>query len=205
MPYVGDELHHSGWNICSSCHDSKRKRDTLVLPGLMSDRVYFIDTTDEKSPKIKKIIEPEEMHKHGLATPHTTHCAPTGDIIISTMGKPNGDGHGDFICIDSESLEVKGSWTKSDKKADFGYDFWYQPHHDVLISTEWGVPRIFKRGFHVDDPVDPSRSINSFIYLNNLSIHINFYLFFCCYNCDVSYFISLSRGLREKFEHLLLE
>lgn len=55
MLAVGDELHHSGWNICSSCHDSSRKRDTLVLPCLMSDRIYFVDTSDEKAPKIKKV------------------------------------------------------------------------------------------------------------------------------------------------------
>ncbi|XP_020297393.1 selenium-binding protein 1-A-like isoform X3 [Pseudomyrmex gracilis] len=54
MLAVGDELHHSGWNICSSCHGSSCKRDTLVLPCLMSDRIYFIDTSEEKVPKIKK-------------------------------------------------------------------------------------------------------------------------------------------------------
>jgi len=55
MLTAGDELHHSGWNICSSCHGSSRKRDTLVLPCLMSDRVYLIDTSNEKMPKIKKV------------------------------------------------------------------------------------------------------------------------------------------------------
>ncbi|KAK0072560.1 hypothetical protein PV325_011170 [Microctonus aethiopoides] len=164
MPYVNDELHHAGWNICSSCHDSERKRNTIVLPCLMSDRIYFIDTTNVTAPTIRKILEPEEMYKYGLATPHTAHCSPTGEIIISTMGKPNGDGHGDFICIDSDTLEVKGTWTLSEKKAKFGYDFWYQPYHDVLISTEWGVPRIFKRGFTPRDcePSTYGRSLNFF-------------------------------------------
>lgn len=56
MLTVGDELHHSGWNICSSCHGSSdRKRDTLVLPCLVSDRVYLVDTSNEKMPKIKKV------------------------------------------------------------------------------------------------------------------------------------------------------
>ncbi|KAJ0034298.1 hypothetical protein Pint_25544 [Pistacia integerrima] len=36
MPYVGDELHHSGWNSCSSCHgDSSAQRRFLVLPSLV--------------------------------------------------------------------------------------------------------------------------------------------------------------------------
>lgn len=73
------------------------------------------------------------------------------------MGKPNGDALGDFLCVDSESLEVKGSWTKGDKRAMFGYDFWYQPHHDTLVSTEWGIPRVFKTGYAPDHSKDPGQ------------------------------------------------
>ena len=54
MREIGDEIHHSGWNTCSSCHNVPRERNTLVLPSLMSDRIYFIDTSDERNPKIKK-------------------------------------------------------------------------------------------------------------------------------------------------------
>lgn len=163
MLHVGDELHHSGWNICSSCNDQPRKRDTLVLPCLMSDRVYFINTSNERAPSIKKVLSPAEVHEHGVSTLHTSHCAPTGEIMISTMGKPNGDAQGEFLCIDSETFEVKGLWTKGEKKAAFGYDFWYQPYHDVLVATEWGVPRVFKRGYKITDSADPKtygRSLN---------------------------------------------
>jgi len=60
MLEVGDELHHSGWNICSSCHDSSgKRRNILVLPCLMSDRVYLVDTCDDKAPKIKKVRMPD--------------------------------------------------------------------------------------------------------------------------------------------------
>ncbi|XP_035735335.1 methanethiol oxidase-like [Vespa mandarinia] len=165
MLHVGDELHHSGWNICSSCHELPRARDVLVLPCLMSDRIYFVDTSNETSPKIKKVLEPKDMHEFGLSTPHTSHCAPTGEIIISTMGKPNGDGQGEFLCIDSETLETKGSWIKDGNKAAFGYDFWYQPYHDTLIATEWGTPRIFKKGYAPDHVTDTT------IYGRNLNIY----------------------------------
>ncbi|CAB0041679.1 unnamed protein product [Trichogramma brassicae] len=152
MREVGDELHHSGWNICSSCHgQANEKRDTLVLPCLMSDRIYFVDLTNEREPKIKKILEPEEMHRHGVATPHAVHCAPTGEIMISVLGNPRGDALGDFLRIDSKSLEIQGTWTRGEERAKFGYDFWYQPYHDALIATEWGVPNVFKRGFASED------------------------------------------------------
>ncbi|KAK9297777.1 hypothetical protein QLX08_008691 [Tetragonisca angustula] len=163
MPHIGDELHHSGWNICSSCHNVPRKRDTLVLPCLMSDRVYFIDTSNERAPSIKKVLSPADVHRHGVSTLHTSHCAPTGEILISSMGKPNGDAVGEFLRVDSETLEAKGTWTVGEKKAAFGYDFWYQPYHDTLVATEWGVPRIFKRGYTATDSADPvlyGRSLN---------------------------------------------
>jgi len=45
MPYIGDELHHFGWNACSSCHgDSSKSRRFLVIPGIRSSRIYIVDT-----------------------------------------------------------------------------------------------------------------------------------------------------------------
>ena len=38
-----------------------------------------------------------------------------------------------------------------DSKDVLGYDFWYQPLHNVMISSEWGWPSAFRRGFHLDD------------------------------------------------------
>ena len=54
---MGDELHHSGWNSCSSCHgDASKSRSRLILPGLHSDRVYVIDVkTNPLSPSIYKV------------------------------------------------------------------------------------------------------------------------------------------------------
>lgn len=111
---------------------------------------------------VRKVLEPSEVHRHGVSTLHTTHCAPTGEIMISTMGKPNGDGQGDFLCIDSETFEVKGTWTRGDKKAGFGYDFWYQPYHDILVASEWSAPKIFKNGYTEADSSDPGWFLLSF-------------------------------------------
>ncbi|KAJ4432008.1 hypothetical protein ANN_20622, partial [Periplaneta americana] len=167
MPAVGDELHHSGWNVCSSCHgDSAKKRDKLVLPSLVSDRVYLVDTaTDPKAPRLHKVIEGELMRALDVSTPHTSHCLPSGEIMISTMGDKNGNGKGDFVLIDANTFEVKGLWTAGQKKAKFGYDFWYQPHFDVMISTEWGAPKGFKKGFVLNDVQDKDmygQSLNVF-------------------------------------------
>jgi len=53
MPNVGDELHHFGWNACSSCHgDESKSRRFLIVPGQRSSRIHGIDAADERAPKI---------------------------------------------------------------------------------------------------------------------------------------------------------
>jgi len=151
MPNIGDELHHSGWNSCSSCHGEKDKvRQYLILPGLESDRIYIVDTrTNPKAPSIHKIVEPSEIHsKSGAKMLHTAHCLASGQIMLSGMGDLEGNAKGSFVLLDGNTFECVKNWEKEGNAAEFGYDFWYQPRHNVMISTEWGAPRLIKAGFN---------------------------------------------------------
>src|ERR671938_106067 len=67
MPGVGDELHHFGWNACSSAlcpwapHPHVERR-YLLVPGLRSSRIHVVDVKDDPaSPKLAKVIEPDEL------------------------------------------------------------------------------------------------------------------------------------------------
>src|ERR687890_2695983 len=68
MPNVGDELHHFGWNACSSalCPNMPHphvERRYLLVPGLRSSRIYVIDVKDDPvNPKLTSVVEPEELH-----------------------------------------------------------------------------------------------------------------------------------------------
>jgi len=53
-----------------------------------------------------------------------------------------------------------GRWVKGEEKGQFGYDFWYQPYWDVLISSEWGAPRCFVNGFKPEFVEDPSKFLH---------------------------------------------
>lgn len=53
--------------------------------------------------------------------------------------------------LDGETFELKGNWEHECEVPPTGYDFWYQPRHNVLISTAGMVPRIAGRGFNPDD------------------------------------------------------
>ena len=64
MPNAGDELHHFGWNACSSClcpnaPHAHSERRYLVVPGLRSSRIHILDTkADPRRPKIVRVLEP---------------------------------------------------------------------------------------------------------------------------------------------------
>lgn len=152
MPNIGDELHHIGWNACSSCHhDSSKERRYLIVPGVRSTRLHIVDcVTDPRAPKLHKVIEGDEIkEKTNLSGPHTVHCLGP-DIIISMLGDADGEGPGGFLHV-NEDFEVVGRWENDISGMNFNYDFWYQPRHNVMVSSEWGAPNTFMPGFDLDD------------------------------------------------------
>jgi len=150
MPTPGDELHHYGWNACSSCHGDGHRR-YLIVPGLGSGNIHIVDAADPARLKLKKTIPGKEIaEKTNLATPHTVHCRADGTIMLSMLGDADGNAPGGFLEID-EDFQVKGRWEKSTAGMHYNYDFWYQPRHNVMISSEWAAPNTVKRGFHLKD------------------------------------------------------
>uniref|UniRef100_F1L0D8 Selenium-binding protein 1 n=1 Tax=Ascaris suum TaxID=6253 RepID=F1L0D8_ASCSU len=151
LPNIGDEVHHSGWNACSSCYgDKNAKRSHLVVPCLLSSRIYFIDTLDPKNLKLHKTLEPDAAFRHDVGFPHTTHCLADGNIMISTLSDADGNHKGDFFLVNGKDFDAAGTWIAEDsKKPEFNYDFWYQPRQNVMISSEWGAPAAIKQGFNM--------------------------------------------------------
>ena len=111
MPNAGDELHHFGWNACSSClcpyapHPHMERR-YLVVPGLRSSRIHILDTKpDPRKPALVKVIEPEEVkRKSGYSRAHTSHCGPDG-IYMNGLGSVDGKGPGGIIAVDPQTLD----------------------------------------------------------------------------------------------------
>lgn len=154
MPFVGDELHHSGWNACSSCHgDASKQRRYLVLASLQSGNIYAVDVgKDPRAPVLHKTVKGEEIkEKLGLTFPHSIHCLANGQLMISAMGDREGNASGAGFVLLNSDFSVAGRWEAGDQRPEFSYDFWYQPRHNVLVSSAWGAPRVFRNGF---DPAD---------------------------------------------------
>ena len=111
MPNVGDELHHYGWNRCSSaCHGPDRSH--LIVPGFRSSRIHLLDVaSDPRRPRIEHVIEPEELVREtGLTRPHTVHCMPGDNVVISMLGDADGNGACGFAVLDARTFEIKGRW-----------------------------------------------------------------------------------------------
>jgi len=149
-----DELHHSGWNACSSCHnDSSKTRNYLILPSITSAKVFVFDVgSNPREPSLKHTVQPEEIFaKTNTSFLHTSHCLADGNIMISGMGDKDGNPKGSFVLIDGKTFEVNGTWESQGEETPFGYDFWYQPRHNVMVSSEWGSPKSFTKGFNPAD------------------------------------------------------
>jgi selenium-binding protein 1 len=152
MPYVGDELHHFGWNRCSgACHGPDRSH--LIVPGFRSSRVYVLDVADDPlRPRIQKVIEPEELVRAtGYTRPHTIHCMPGENVVLSMLGDAEGNAAGGFAVVDGQTFEVKGRWEDGGPKPPMNYDFWYQPRKNTLVSSEFGAPNAYEPGFDLAD------------------------------------------------------
>ena len=152
MPGIGDELHHMGWNACSSCHgDIEKERKYLIVPGVRSSNLHIIDCgTDPRKPSLFKVIEGSEIKaKTNLSAPHTIHCLGS-DIIISMLGDAVGNAPGGYLHI-NESFEIVGRWENSMGDIKFSYDFWYQPRHNIMVSSEWAAPNTFMPGFDLEE------------------------------------------------------
>jgi selenium-binding protein 1 len=152
MPHAGDELHHFGWNACSSClcpnapHPHTERR-YLVVPGLRSSRIHILDVkADPRSPKIVKVIEPETLiERTGYTRPHTVHCGPEG-IYVSALGNAQGKAPGGILLIDPETFDVRGRWEIERGPQELAYDAWWHLGYDTLVTSEWGTPDTVENG-----------------------------------------------------------
>jgi len=154
MPNAGDELHHFGWNACSSAlcpyapHPHVERR-YLLVPGLRSSRLHVIDTKpDPRQPRIVKVIEPKDVaERAGYSRLHTVHCAPDG-IYVGALGQTDGEGPGGILVLDHDSFEVLGRWEVDRGPQVLAYDFAWHLGYDTLITSEWGTPKMVEGGLN---------------------------------------------------------
>ncbi|RKP50922.1 selenium-binding family protein [Trinickia fusca] len=152
MPNKGDELHHFGWNACSShlCPNAPHphsERRYLVVPGLRSSRIHILDTKpDPRRPSIVRVLEPDEVaKKSGYTRPHTIHCGPQGIYVVS-LANAQGEAPGGIFLMDHDTFDIRGRWEIDRGPQELAYDAWWHLGYDTLVSSEWGLPATFENG-----------------------------------------------------------
>ncbi|MEI5999862.1 selenium-binding family protein [Paraburkholderia bengalensis] len=156
MPNTGDELHHFGWNACSSClcpnapHPHTERR-YLVVPGLRSSRIHILDTKpDKRKPQIVRVLEPAEVaEKAGYTRPHTVHCGPAGIYVVS-LANAQGEAPGGIFLMDHETFDIRGQWEIDRGPQELAYDGWWHLGYDTVVTSEWGLPATFENGLVPD-------------------------------------------------------
>src|ERR1017187_7335781 len=123
LPNKGDELHHFGWNACSSAlcptgdHNHGDRR-YLVVPGIRAS----------------------------YSRPHTVHCGP-GYLYVSCLGGAAGEeGPGGVALLDHATFDVLGQFEQDRGDQYLAYDVWWHINDDILVTSEWGTPSMIEDG-----------------------------------------------------------
>ena len=120
-----------------------------VAVAVRPDVLNVVNVADDpRRPRIEKVIEPNEViEATGYTRPHTVHCMPGDNVVISMLGDADGNGSGGFAVLDARTFELKGRWENGGELPPLNYDFRYQPRKDVLGSSEFGEPNAYEPGF----------------------------------------------------------
>lgn len=80
-------------------------------------------------------------------------------------------GNNYHLWLNSETIRVKllapvvfFRWEKPGHSPLFGYDFWYQPRHKTMISSSWGAPAAFTKGFNLQHVADGLYGRHLYVY-----------------------------------------
>jgi selenium-binding protein 1 len=154
LPDGGNELHHFGWNACSShlcpyAPNAHVERRYLVVPGTHSSRIHIIDTKpDPRRPELVKAISGDTVRAAtGYSAPHTVHCGPDG-VYINALGAVDGGGPGGIFTLDHDTFDIKGRWEQERGPQHLAYDFAWHLGHDTMITSEWGTPNMVRDGLN---------------------------------------------------------
>ena len=156
-PASGDELHHFGWNACSSAlkhegHDmSGLARRYLLVPGLRSSNIHVLDTQpDPRNPRVVRTIERHGAVGEGRLLAPAHHALRPGrglPDLRSAAPEGDDDGPGGIALLDHDDLRrARAPGRPTAARSTSHYDAWWHLNQNVLISSEWGSPSMIEDG-----------------------------------------------------------
>ncbi|KAE8723827.1 hypothetical protein F3Y22_tig00011718pilonHSYRG00105 [Hibiscus syriacus] len=176
LPYTGDELHHGGihcgssmvitlqLDVSSSCPDCCKI--TYSIWSCLCDR-----HTEESEGSVVAQSGGAGRHRREnrlSISPHISlPCQWRRNDFVSRRQRWTLQRQ--WISPPRFQFNIKGRWEKPGPKAEFSYDFWYQPRHKTMICSSFGAPYAFTQGFnlkHLRFLHEPSKDTGTRVYLN---------------------------------------
>ncbi|CAD6186619.1 unnamed protein product [Caenorhabditis auriculariae] len=170
LPANGDEPGRINWaKSADHLHDMQKiNRRYMIVPCMNSSKIYVVEAHGG-TLKLEKEISADTLLRKDVSCPYAVRSLPLkgAPIHISTLGDKEGHGKGDFVLLDRHTWEVR---KKNDSEfSSFGGDFALQPRHNLLISCEWGHPRLFRNGFTNSDLENVSESLGNQLHVWQIS------------------------------------
>ena len=154
MPNVGDELHHFGWNACSSAlcpwapHPHVERR-YLLVPGLRSSRHPRRRRQGRPAParSSSRSIEAEELAAGAPATAARTRpLRPRRALRVGARATRTATAPAASSCSTTTTSRRSGAWEIDRGPQKLAYDVWWNIGYDTLLTSEWGTPNMVEDG-----------------------------------------------------------
>ena len=155
----GNELHHFGWNACSSAvahagspHSTGCSAGICCCPGCGRRTSMSYDTHPDPG---RSSTGPDSQRggdlaeKAGYSRPHTLHCGPGRDLPVL----PRRPGTGPTAREASPCSTTTASTCCAPGKPTAGgqylaYDAWWHLSHNTMITSERGTPTMIEDGIN---------------------------------------------------------
>ena len=145
MPGIGDELHHTGWNACSSCHDDASR---AVNTSYCRECGRTISTSStrrltRRPRRCTRSLTAMKSKRKPTSQAHTPSTALGSRSLSRSSEIPRSTWR-----LPPRHRRVRDRWPlgELDGRHPLRIRLWYQPRHNVMISSEWAAPNTFLPG-----------------------------------------------------------
>lgn len=96
LPFCCSALNYQIESLLSSLRERKRRQGSQTKQGEWEEGVETPGSVNlDPTPHLLQVIEPSEIHsKCNVGSLHTSHCLASGEVMISTLGDPQGNAKG---------------------------------------------------------------------------------------------------------------
>ena len=153
MPNVGDELHHFGWNACSSAlcpwapHPHVERRYLLVPgPALVAHPRRRRQGRPARAADHQGHRGRGDRRQGGLQPPAHGPLRARRHLRLRARQRPTATRRAASSCSTTTSFAVKGRWEVDRGPQELAYDFWWHLNQGTVITSEWGTPNMVEDG-----------------------------------------------------------